>query len=62
MAKPLIPDVLAARYASTTMATLFSPEHKIVCGMALGYADTTAPVNSFRTARAGVDEFATFLD
>jgi adenylosuccinate lyase len=28
--KPSIPDVLAARYASTTMATLWSPEHKVV--------------------------------
>ncbi|HEY2273630.1 MAG TPA: adenylosuccinate lyase [Jatrophihabitantaceae bacterium] len=30
MAKPVIPDVLAARYASSTMATIWSPEHKIV--------------------------------
>jgi adenylosuccinate lyase len=29
-AKPVIPDVLAARYASHAMATLWSPEHKIV--------------------------------
>ena len=27
--KPAIPDVLAARYASTAMATLWSPEHKV---------------------------------
>ncbi len=30
MPKPAIPDVLAARYASTAMATIWSPEHKIV--------------------------------
>src|SRR6266702_3007025 len=30
VAKPAIPDVLAARYASTPMATIWSPEHKIV--------------------------------
>ncbi len=30
MAKPAIPDVLAARYASTPMATTWSPERKIV--------------------------------
>ena len=30
MAKPLIPDVLAARYASDAMATLWSPEHKVI--------------------------------
>ncbi len=28
--KPSIPNVLAGRYASTAMATLFSPEHKVV--------------------------------
>jgi adenylosuccinate lyase len=28
--KPAIPDVLAGRYASTAMATLWSPEHKAV--------------------------------
>ncbi|HTZ44652.1 MAG TPA: adenylosuccinate lyase [Jatrophihabitans sp.] len=28
--KPAIPDVLAARYASTAMATIFSPEHKVL--------------------------------
>jgi adenylosuccinate lyase len=30
VAKPAIPDVLAARYASTPMATIWSPERKIV--------------------------------
>jgi adenylosuccinate lyase len=29
-AKPLIPDVLAARYASAELARLWSPEHKVV--------------------------------
>ncbi len=29
-AKPAIPNVLAGRYASTPMATIWSPEHKIV--------------------------------
>ena len=27
---PAIPNVLASRYASTTMAMIWSPEHKIV--------------------------------
>ena len=30
MSKPVIPDILAARYASPTMARLWSPEHKVV--------------------------------
>jgi nitroreductase len=36
-------------------------EHELVyCGMALGYADETAPVNSLRSERAPVEEFASF--
>jgi nitroreductase len=36
-------------------------EHELVyCGMALGYADQTAAVNSLRSDRAAVDEFASF--
>jgi nitroreductase len=34
-------------------------EEMIVAGMALGYADTNAPVNAMRRERAEVDEFAT---
>ena len=36
-------------------------EHELLyCGMALGYADESAAVNSLRSDRALVDEFATF--
>jgi nitroreductase len=36
-------------------------EHDMIyCGMALGYADLTKPVNSLRSDRAPVDEFAVF--
>ncbi|WP_411883624.1 nitroreductase [Polaromonas sp. YR568] len=34
----------------------------LVCGMALGYADETAPVNTFRTPRVPASEFTTWLD
>lgn len=37
-------------------------EHVVICGMALGYEDESAPENSLRTGRAPVSEFATFLD
>ncbi|MCW2542181.1 MAG: adenylosuccinate lyase [Frankiales bacterium] len=40
--KPLIPDVLAQRYASTAMATLFGPQHKIVLERQLWLAVLTA--------------------
>ncbi len=34
----------------------------LVCGMALGYADETALVNTFRTPRLPASEFTTWLD
>ena len=38
------------------------PESDVVyCGMALGYPDRSQPVNTLRSDRAPVDEFATFL-
>jgi nitroreductase len=36
------------------------PELTLFCGMALGYADETAPINRLRTERAEIREFATF--
>lgn len=38
------------------------PHEMLVCGMALGYADETAPVNSFQTPRVPVEEFTHWLD
>lgn len=35
-------------------------DEMVVCGIALGHPDTTAPVNNFRTERAALDEFTTF--
>jgi nitroreductase len=32
----------------------------LFCGMALGYADSAAPINSWRSTREPVDSFATF--
>ncbi|WP_251140628.1 nitroreductase [Rhodoferax sp. U11-2br] len=34
----------------------------LVCGMALGYADLSDPVNTFHTPRVVVNEFTTWLD
>ncbi len=38
------------------------PDEMLVCGMALGYADETAPVNRFHTPRVPVQDFTTWLD
>lgn len=34
----------------------------VICGMAMGYADTDAVINTFQPKRIAVDEYATFLD
>jgi nitroreductase len=37
------------------------PDNEVLyCGMSLGYADTSRPVNKLRSERVSVDEFATF--
>jgi nitroreductase len=37
------------------------PEHMLFCAVAIGYGDRAHPANSFRSPRAAVDEFCTFL-
>jgi nitroreductase len=38
------------------------PEHTLICGMALGYADHDALVNTLVTERAALEEFVRFYD
>ena len=38
------------------------PEQMVVCGMALGYADRDAIVNTFVTERMALEEFVTFVE
>ena len=38
------------------------PDEMLVCGMALGYADASAVVNTFHTPRVEVQNFTTWLD
>ena len=40
----------------------FKPEQMLVCGMALGHADSAAVENSLVTERAAVSEFAHFIE
>jgi len=39
-----------------------SDANALVCGMALGYPDTAAPVNNYRTARETVATFTTWVE
>ena len=54
--KPAIPDVLAGRYASTPMATLWSPAHKIVLERQLWLAVLRAQAELGRRVPAGAIE------
>jgi nitroreductase len=48
-------------YPKTVKAAAGIPdEFTLFCGIGLGHADPDAPVNTTRTERAGVDEFARF--
>lgn len=38
------------------------PDEMLACGMSLGYADATDPVNTFHTPRVPVQEFTQWLD
>lgn len=46
-----------------TLATHLSPpsELMLACGMAVGYADANAPINSLRAERMSVSDFTTFV-
>jgi nitroreductase len=37
-------------------------EWVVICGMAMGYADTDAVINTFQPERIALSEYATFLD
>ena len=50
-----------SRWPQTVGAVLeLPPETLLFAGMALGHRDETSPINRLRTARATVDEFASF--
>lgn len=52
-----------AEYSSIIKETLNIPKETILlCGMALGYEDTDAPINQYRTPRLDLEEFVQFHD
>jgi len=57
------PQASLAEYPDIVRGILNVPDtHALVCGMALGYADAVAPVNSYRTVRESVSAFVTWHD
>jgi len=57
------PQAAFAPYHRQIRPILGIPEEEIVvCGMAVGYEDTTKPENAFRTERAPLGEWVTFVE
>jgi len=57
------PQAALADYPDIVKQELNYEQDKILlCGMALGYEDTTAQVNSYRTPREDCDSFSHFFD
>lgn len=57
------PQASIAEYPDIVRAMLHIPAQRtLVCGMSLGYADPSAAVNRYRTARVAVDTFTQWHD
>jgi nitroreductase len=57
------PQASLAEYPDIVRQELgFEDSMLLLCGMALGYEDREAPINSYRTPRMEVGEFTRFLD
>ena len=57
------PQAALAEYPDVVREQLQYPKSKkLICGMALGYEDKKALVNSYRTDRLPVEEYARFFD
>jgi nitroreductase len=57
------PMASLAEYPSIVKKELNIPHNKfLLCGIALGYEDTSHPINSFKTNRIELNEFVQFWD
>jgi nitroreductase len=56
------PQAAFANFHEAIQAKLAIPlAEMVICGMALGYADTAARINGFRTERIALSDFATWV-
>jgi len=57
------PQASTADYPDVVREVLgISSENLLICGLALGYADQSHPVNQYRTARESVEAFSSWHD
>jgi nitroreductase len=57
------PQAALAEYPHIVKHCLgYAPDSILLCGMALGYEDTTAPENNFRTTREEIGSFTRYFE
>ena len=57
------PQAALAEYPDVIREHLkISADYQLICGMAVGYADLTAPINQYRTEREPVEHFTSWYD
>jgi nitroreductase len=57
------PEAAIASYPDVVRRELgITADWVVICGMALGYAESGALINTYQPPRIGVDEYAVFLD
>lgn len=56
------PQAIFVEYPDTVRQVLSLKNVDIVCGIALGYEDTTHPLNSYRTTREALENFSKWYD
>lgn len=56
------PQAALGEYPAIVKQALGYPDTLLVCGMALGYEDSAAKVNSYRTPREAVETFTQFFE
>jgi nitroreductase len=57
------PQAALAEYPEIVKAFLgLDEECVLLCGMSMGYEDTTAPVNSYRTGREALEQWVRFVE
>jgi len=55
------PQAALAEYPGIVKEELgISDEKTLLCGIALGYEDSSAPINSYKTSRIPLEEFVSF--
>jgi hypothetical protein len=57
-----LPAALCSRHEILQKRLGIAKEQMVLCGMALGYADPDAVVNTFLTERMALEEFVTFVE